>query len=61
MKAKQETFKGEMRQRFYAIDVTRVDIDGLVDPESQEKVTTFKGENRVLLDKLSQSAHSTQW
>jgi len=60
VKAKQETFKGENRQRFYAVDVTRIDIDGLVDHQSQEKVTTFKGENRVLLEKLSHSAHSTQ-
>ncbi len=49
VKAKSEQFKGENRQRFYAVDVERMQIDD----SSDNTCVTFKGENQVLLEKLS--------
>ncbi|TNV82512.1 hypothetical protein FGO68_gene2808 [Halteria grandinella] len=68
VKAKQETYKGESRHRFYALDVQYVQIS-----ESEEdkiraiktgrnvvQEATLKSENRVLLDTLSQEKEDAQ-
>ena len=68
IKAKHETFKGESRHRFYAVDVSRIKISDNDEGNSQSKVGIIKGkesssfsfENQLLLDKLSQGANSTQ-
>ena len=60
IKAKSEQFKGENRQRFYAIDVSPVSI-ACQDQESDDQPKTkFSSENKVLLEKLSQPTNSSQ-